>query len=141
MSIQKNREEIIKGTRNKKIGMWEVPLGPQQSKNVVNNIMAQTSKPELAKYLHAAIFSPAIASLLKAIEQGSLKTWPGLIGKLIKKHIDKLRNTTMGHFHIKRQGLQSTKEKPPDTDLEDKITTNVLYFTTVETSTTKEGNI
>ena len=39
MSIQKNGEEIIKGTINKKTGMWEVPLGPQQSENVVNNIL------------------------------------------------------------------------------------------------------
>ena len=31
MSIQKNGEEIIKGTRNKKTVMWEVPLGTQQS--------------------------------------------------------------------------------------------------------------
>ena len=48
MSIHKNGEETIKGTRNKKTGMWEVPLGPQQPENVVNKIMAQTSKPELA---------------------------------------------------------------------------------------------
>ena len=31
ISIEKNGEEIIKSTRNKKTGMWEVPLGPQQS--------------------------------------------------------------------------------------------------------------
>ena len=78
MSIHKNGEEIIKGTRNKKTRMWEVPLGPQKSENVVNNILAQTSKQELAKYLHAALFSPIAASLLKEIKQGFLKSWPGL---------------------------------------------------------------
>ena len=31
-----NREEIIKGTSKNKTGMWEVPLGPQQSEYVVN---------------------------------------------------------------------------------------------------------
>ena len=89
MFIYKNGEEIIKGTRNKKTGMWEVPLGTQQSENVVNNILAQTSKLELAKYLHAALFSPTTASLLKEIKQVFLKTWPGLTEKLIKKHIEK----------------------------------------------------
>ena len=78
MSTQNNGEEIIKGTRNKKTGMWEVPLGAQQSENVVNNILVQNSKPELAQYLHAALFSPDTASLLKAILQGFLKTFPGL---------------------------------------------------------------
>ena len=47
----------------------------------------------------------------------------------------------MGNLHNIRQGLQSNKEKPPDTDLEDKITTNVVDFKTVEPSTNKEGKI
>ena len=38
--------------------MWEVPLGTQKSENLVNNILAQTSKLSLAQYLHAALFSP-----------------------------------------------------------------------------------
>ena len=107
----------------------------------MNNILAQTSKPELDQYLHAALFSPTTASLLKAIKQGFLKTWPGLIEKLIKKHLEKSRNTKMGHLHMRRQGLQSTKEKPPDTDLEEKIKTNVVYCTDVDSITSKEGNI
>ena len=97
--------------------MWEVPLRPQQSKNVVNNILVQTSKPELAQYLHVEIVSPTIVSLLKAIKQGLLKTWPGLTEKLIKKRLDRLRNTTVGHLHMRIQGLKWTKEKPSDTDL------------------------
>ena len=42
---------------------------------------------------------------------------------------------------MRRQGLKSTKETPPDTDLKDNIKTNVLYFTTVDPITTKEGKI
>ena len=84
MFIHKNGSYIIKGTRNKNTVMWEVPLGPQQSKNVVNKILAKHSKPELSKYLHAALFSPTISSVLKAIKQGLLKTWPGITEKLIK---------------------------------------------------------
>ena len=47
----------------------------------------------------------------------------------------------MGHLHMRIQGLQWTKDKLPDTDLEDKITTNLVYGTTVESSTTKGGKI
>ena len=39
------------------------------------------------------------------------------------------------------QGLQQTKEERPDTNLEDKIKNNVVFWTTVDPSTTKEGNI
>ena len=55
-----------------------MPLGTQQSENVVNNILAKTTKPELAQYLHAALFSPTATSLRKAIKQGFLRTWTGL---------------------------------------------------------------
>ena len=48
--------------------MWEVPLGPQQSENVVNNLLVEKLKPELANYLHAELFIPTIASLLKVIK-------------------------------------------------------------------------
>ena len=47
----------------------------------------------------------------------------------------------MGHFHMRRQGLQSAKDNSPDTGLYNKITNNVVYFTTVDPSTTKEGKI
>ena len=38
----------------------------------------------------------------------------------------------MGHLHTRRQGLQSTKQKPPDTDLEENIKTNVVFCTTLD---------
>ena len=74
-------------------------------------------KPELSQYLHASLIIPITASILKSTKQGFLKTWPGLTEKLIKGHLDKSRNTTMGLLHMRRQGLKSTKDKPPDTEL------------------------
>ena len=47
----------------------------------------------------------------------------------------------MGHLHMRRQGLKSTKEKPLDTDLEDKIKTNVVFCTTLDPITNIEGSI
>ena len=34
ISVQKNRQDIIKGTINKQTGMWDVPLETQQSEAV-----------------------------------------------------------------------------------------------------------
>ena len=67
--------------------------------------------------------------------------WPGLTETFIKKHLYKSRNTTMGHLHMRIQGLKSNKDKPHDTDMEYKIKTNVVYYTTVDPRTTKEGKI
>ena len=44
--------------------MWKVTLETQQSEMVANGILAQTTKPELTQYLHAAIYVPTTASLL-----------------------------------------------------------------------------
>ena len=85
--------------------MWEVTLETQQSEVVTNNILYQKTKPELAQYLHAALLIPKTESLLKAIKQDLLKTWTGLTGNIIKKHIEKSTNTTTGHLKIRIQGL------------------------------------
>ena len=45
----------------------------------------------------------------------------------------------MGHLHMIRQGLQSTKEKHLDTYMEDNSRTNVAFHTMVDTRTMKEG--
>ena len=39
---------------------------------------------------------------------------------------------------MRRQGLKSTRKKPPDTDLEDKCKTNAFFCTTMDPYTTKE---
>ena len=44
-------------------------LGAHQSENVVTKILAQTSKPALAQYLHSEIFNRTTLSLLKAIKK------------------------------------------------------------------------
>ena len=119
--------------------MWEVPLETQKSEYVKNNILSQTSKPELAQYPHAALFNPKKERLLKKTKQGFLKTWEGLTEKLINRNIEKPRNTTIGHLYMIIKGIKSTKDKTPDTYLEDNIKINVVFSTTVEPSTTKEG--
>ena len=82
--------------------------------------MANRTEPELSQYLHAALFSPTTASLSKEIKQGFLEIWPGLTENIINNDIQKSRNTTMGHLHSIIQGLQLTREKLTDIDLEDK---------------------
>ena len=87
LPVKNNGQEIIKGTSTKKTGMWEVPLDTQKPAAVINNILAQISKSELAQYLHTSLFSPNTESLAKAIKQGFLKTWTGLTKKLIKRYL------------------------------------------------------
>ena len=101
--------------------------------------MEKITKPELAHYFHATLFRPITTSLLKEINMGFLNKCVGLTERLIKKNIEKSINTTMDNLNMRRQGIQSTRKKPPYTDLDDKCNTGVVLCTAVEPSTTKEG--
>ena len=98
-TIQERYASTEKWTRNterhQKQTNWNVGSYPEkkQSEAVTNNIMSQTTKPELAQYRHISLFIPTTGSLLKSIKQGFLKTWPGLTKNLIKKNLEKSRNT------------------------------------------------
>ena len=60
--------KIQKEQSNRNVGSF---LETQQSEAVANNILSQTTKPDLAQYLRAALFSQTTASLLKAIKKNS----------------------------------------------------------------------
>ena len=56
--------------------------------------------------MHASFFIPTTSSLFKAIKKGFQKTWTSITENFINKHLEKLINTTMGHLHMRIQGLQ-----------------------------------
>jgi hypothetical protein len=53
----------------------------------------------LVNYLHKAIFSPTKAALIKAIKQGNITTWPGLIEDAINNHLKLTPATAMEHMN------------------------------------------
>eukprot|EP00978_Attheya_sp_CCMP212_P013058 scaffold32606_cov75-Attheya_sp.AAC.1 len=132
--------------------MWEVEIGQQpRTTNKqehpqiahINNVLADATKPELAKYYHTACFSPIKLTWLRAIKDGNFKSWPGLTEELIKKHLPASMNTSLGHMHQTRQGIRSTKtattdDNKLDSDLNTR--TNLCYATIVD-PTDPTGNI
>lgn len=64
------------------------------------------------------MFSPTIATLIKAIKNNYLTIWPGLTVDLIKKHLPPSINTTKGHMNQQASGLQSTKSQQHSPQLE-----------------------
>jgi hypothetical protein len=105
--ISQNNKTIATGYRNPSThGMWHINLHANQMANTI--IHKQTTKTQLASYLHAACFSPATSTLLKAIQRGYFTTWPGLTVDLIRKHLPPQPATIKGHLDQEAQGLQST---------------------------------
>ena len=67
-TVYKNGQQLLTWHRNKDTIMWEFPLLTHKFKAqtiaTVQNILSQTTKPELVKYYHDALFSPTNTSLL-----------------------------------------------------------------------------
>ena len=78
-----------------------------------------TTKTELATYLHASCFSPVPSTFITAIKNGNFLSWPGLTTSLISKMPPSV-NTAKGHLNQERSGLQSTKSPATDDDFNPK---------------------
>ena len=69
-----------------------------------------STKTELAQYLHGCCFSPTKSTFINAIKNGNFSTWPGLTENLISK-MPPSPNTAKGHLNQEMANLQSTKIK------------------------------
>jgi hypothetical protein len=71
------------------------------------------------KYLHASLGYPTKSTLLKAIKNGNLLTFPGLTVGAVQRHFPESDETQKGHMKAQRQGVRSTKEKDTDENNEE----------------------
>jgi hypothetical protein len=89
-------------------GLWSLPIKPPHHQ--ANGILrTDKSKQELATHPHAALGSPAPSTLLRAIRQLHLITFPGLTADLVTKHLPKSLATVLGHQDQEATHLRSNK--------------------------------
>ena len=97
---QKNGDEIIKVTRNKKTGIWEVPLGTQHLKKCVKQHYGTYFKTRVILITTCSTFRPNYINY----PQGNQTRFPEYAvvpyRKIIKKHLAKYRDTTMGYLRM-----------------------------------------
>jgi hypothetical protein len=71
-----------------------------------------TTKQELIQYLHQCLFCPPKRTLLKAIRNKQLSTWPDLTIEAVEKYLPaSCPATDKGHMKRQAQGIRSTKAK------------------------------
>ena len=58
---------------------------------------------EVMTYLHKALGSPKISTLLMAVENNNLTTWPSLSTRDITKYVTKSVETGLGHLDQERK--------------------------------------
>ena len=71
LRVMKDGTLIIKGKRNKANGLWHIPLSPSNESQIIptseechSAIYNQSTKADLAGFIHACMFSPAPSTLL-----------------------------------------------------------------------------
>ena len=81
---------------------------------MAENAYAMTSKELLIRYLHQFLFSQTKKTVVKAIENNQLTTWPGLTVDAVRKHLpDYAPATDKSHIKRQRKGVCSTTKIPP----------------------------
>ena len=80
---------------------------------MAENAYAMKSKEALIRYLRQCLFSPTKKTLVKAIKNNQLTTWPGLTAEAVLKHLpDSAPSTDKGHMKRQRKGIRSTMKIP-----------------------------
>jgi hypothetical protein len=76
-----------------------------------SNVFVTTFKAALIQYLHQALFSPTESTLLHAIRNNQLRTWPVLTLHAVRKYLPETSaQTDKDHMKRQQQGIRSTKE-------------------------------
>ena len=83
------------------------------------------TKSDLVNFHHGALFSPVKSTLIRAIKNGHLATWPGLDSKVVHRHLHPSIHTEQGHLNQQRQKLQSTRQTALPSDHNDVIKTRL----------------
>ena len=125
---------VLEGTRTSP-GLWKfvIPVPSTASPNftqpptheaVALSTIGYPNAAELVAYAHAAMFSPALSTLEKALQQGYVRNLPGLTTKTLRRHPPQSVDTAKGHLDQTRKNLRSTKSGKPQ-DLNNKPVTSV----------------
>ena len=87
--ITRKGKTIITGRRNPQSKLWELhPHDPSSTpaSPSLNSTIGSPSAAARVHFYHAALFSPALSTLHKAIEAGYLSSIPGLTSSSLRKH-------------------------------------------------------
>ena len=82
----------------------------QPTLEVAYNIYQQKLSAHLMEYLYACMGAPVVKTYINVIKYNWLSTFPGLTVELVKWHLPKTIQTTMGHMHWLRQNMRPTQK-------------------------------
>ena len=140
VKVYYNGKCIVTGYRTPHTGLWHIPIAAPpgfpaiQPEDQASAVTTPTPTPDVPKqpklhscnashhdptvaqqvaFSHAALFSPSLSTLQKALDNNYITGFPGLNSKSLRRHPPQSIATTKGHMDQIRQGTKSTKPKQP----------------------------
>ncbi len=99
-----SKPPLLQGWREKG-GLWTVPFAEEKA----FNIYELPSTKEVIRFGHAALGFPTKPTLLEAIRNKNLVTFPGMSAENVNKFFPDSDETQKGHMKQSRQGVRSIK--------------------------------
>jgi hypothetical protein len=84
---------------------------PPHKTHSVNALVPEGTITDMIIFLHKAMFSPTATTLLQAVKNGHLATWPGMTTENIHKHLPKSIATALGHLDHNTKTLVTPNRK------------------------------
>jgi hypothetical protein len=108
IKVTRNGIQVMNGYREPSTRLWRFNLQENNNRiqkqnehtnfeHHVNALIPEGTAADLIKFLHKALFSPSKSTLLHAIKNNQLTTWPGTTAENVTKYLPKSVATTLGH--------------------------------------------
>ena len=101
---------VLCGLKSPDDNLWTLPFLPLDTAPppIACAAYALSSDADFVKFTHAALGSPSLTTLAKAVRRGYLKSYPRLTSVMLAAHPPVTIATAQGHLDQHRQGQNST---------------------------------
>ena len=118
VTVSHNDTIVLTGHRTPATRLWHLTLptplpapapSPTPAPASAHAAIGSATPAELVAFAHAALFSPALSTLKRALDKGFLTNFPGLTPTLLRKHPPRSVAMVKGHLDQARQNQRSTR--------------------------------
>jgi hypothetical protein len=122
-AISATNPPILESNRCQHTGMWRLNLNPEDQHATPETINVIFDIPSSCKTFccyHASVGFPPKEIFINTVRSRNYATWPKLTVTLINQYYPNLDKTVKGHLQGQHQGIQSTKQKALEKNIENK---------------------
>ena len=119
MHVTKDGLTVLHHGKEKSDHLWNVQLVPPTNATSASAILRSDTDAAFATFIHTALGSPVLSTLLRAVRKGYLASYPRLTANMVTSYLSLTAATARGHLDQHRQGLDSTSTDEQSDDPEE----------------------